>query len=130
MNAWRGFAFERVCLSHVAQIKAALGISGVRTEAYSLRVSPDENGRGAQIDLLIDRRDGIVNLCEMKYVNGKYSITVDESERIRNRIEAARKLFGKNRTIHLTMITQDGIIRSPNSWDVQSVITLDDLFKE
>ncbi len=129
LNAWRGFAFERVCLAHVVQVKAALGISGVRTEAYSLRVSPDENGRGAQIDLLIDRRDGIVNLCEMKYANGKYSITVDESERIRNRIEAARKLFGKNRTIHLTMITQDGIIRSPNSWDVQSVITLDDLFR-
>ncbi len=129
LNAWRGFAFERVCLAHVAQVKAALGISGVKTEAYSLRVSPDENGHGAQIDLLIDRRDGIVNLCEMKYANGKYSITVDESERIRNRIEAARKLFGKNRTIHLTMITQDGIIRSPNSWDVQSVITLDDLFR-
>ena len=129
LNAWRGFAFERVCLAHVAQVKAALGISGVKTEAYSLRVSPDENGRGAQIDLLIDRRDGIVNLCEMKYANGKYSITVDESERIRNRIEAARKLFGKNRTIHLTMITQDGIIRSPNSWDVQSVITLADLFR-
>ena len=129
LNAWRGFAFERVCLAHVAQVKAALGISGVRTEAYSLRVSPDENGRGAQIDLLIDRRDGIVNLCEMKYANGKYSITVDESERIRNRIEVARKLFGKNRTIHLTMITQNGIVRSPNSWDVQSVITLDDLFR-
>lgn len=129
LNAWRGFAFERVCLAHVAQIKAALGISGVKTEAYSLRVCPDENGRGAQIDLLIDRRDGIVNLCEMKYANGKYSITVDESERLRNRIEAARRLFGKNRTIHLTMITQDGIIRSPNSWDVQSVITLDDLFR-
>jgi len=129
LNAWRGFAFERVCLAHVAQIKAALGISGVRTEAYSLRVNPDGNGRGAQIDLLIDRRDGIVNLCEMKYADGKYSITVDESDRIRNRIEAARKLFGKNRTIHLTMITQDGIIRGPNSWDVQSVITLDDLFQ-
>lgn len=129
LNAWRGFAFERVCLAHVAQIKAALGISGVKTEAYSLRVNPDESGRGAQIDLLIDRRDGIVNLCEMKYSIGKYSITVDESERIRNRIEVARKLFGKNRTIHLTMITQNGIVRSPNSWDVQSVITLDDLFR-
>lgn len=129
LNAWRGFAFERVCLAHVAQIKSALGISGVKTEAYSFRVNPDEDGRGAQIDLLIDRRDGIVNLCEMKYVNGKYSITGDESERIRNRIEAARKLFGKNRTIHLTMITQDGIVRNTNSWDVQSVITLDDLFR-
>ena len=129
LNAWRGFAFERVCLAHVAQIKAALGISGVKTEAYSLRVSPDENGRGAQIDLLIDRRDGIVNLCEMKYSNGKYVITSDEAERLRNRIEVARKLFGNRRTIHLTMITQDGIVQSPNSWDVQSVVTLDDLFK-
>ena len=129
LNAWRGFAFERVCLAHVAQIKAALGISGVKTEAYSLRVSPDENGRGAQIDLLIDRRDGIVNLCEMKYSNGKYVITSDEAERLRNRIEVARKLFGNKRTIHLTMITQDGIVQSPNSWDVQSVVTLDDLFK-
>ena len=129
LNAWRGFAFERVCLAHVAQIKEALGISGVKTEAYSLRVSPDENGRGAQIDLLIDRRDGIVNLCEMKYSNGKYAITSDEAERLRNRIEVARKLFGKRRTIHLTMITQDGIVQSPNSWDVQSVVTLDDLFK-
>ncbi len=129
LNAWRGFAFERVCLAHVAQIKAALGISGVKTEAYSLRVSPDENGRGAQIDLLIDRRDDIVNLCEMKYSNGKYTITSDEAERLRNRIEVARKLFGNRRTIHLTMITQDGIVQSPNSWDVQSVVTLDDLFK-
>lgn len=128
LNAWRGFAFERVCLAHVAQIKAALGISGVKTEAYSLRVSSDENGRGAQIDLLIDRRDGIVNLCEMKYSNGKYAITSDEAERLRNRIEVARKLFGNRRTIHLTMITLDGIVQSPNSWDVQSVVTLDDLF--
>ena len=130
LNAWRGFAFERVCLAHVAQIKATLGISGVKTEAYSLRVNPDENGRGAQIDLLIDRRDGIVNLCEMKYSSGKYAITADEAERLRNRIEVARKLFGNRRTIHLTMITPDGIVQSPNSWDVQSVVTLDDLFKD
>ena len=129
INAWRGFAFERVCLAHVAQIKAALGISGVKTEAYSLRVNPDENGHGAQIDLLIDRRDGILNLCEMKYTDAKYSITSDEAARIRNRIESARKLFGEKRTIHLTMITKDGIVRNSNSWDVQSVITLDDLFK-
>lgn len=130
INAWRGFAFERVCLAHVAQIKAALGISGVKTEAYSLRVKPDESGHGAQIDLLIDRCDGILNLCEMKYTDGKYSITSDEAVRIRNRIESARKLFGEKRTIHLTMITQDGIARNSNSWDVQSVVAIDDLFKE
>lgn len=128
-SAWRGFAFERICLAHVAQIKAALGISGVKTEAYSHRVNPDGNGRGAQIDLLIDRRDGIVNLCEIKYVDGKYDITRDEAEKLRNRLEAVRGVFGKRRTIHLTMITPDGISRNANSWDVQSEITLDDLFR-
>ena len=130
LNAWRGVAFERVCLAHIAQIKAALGISGVKTEAYSLYVNQDESRRGAQIDLLIDRRDGVVNLCEMKYTNGKYAITPEEAARIRNRIEVARKVFGKRRTIHLTMITPDGIAKNQNSWDVQSEVTLDDLFKD
>ena len=130
LNAWRGVAFERVCLAHIAQIKAALGISGVKTEAYSLYVNQDENRRGAQIDLLIDRRDGVVNLCEMKYTNGKFAITPEEATRIRNRIEVAREVFGKRRTIHLTMITPDGIAKNQNSWDVQSEVTLDDLFKD
>lgn len=127
-NAWRGFAFERVCLAHIAQIKAALGISGVKTEAYSLRVNPDSKGRGAQIDLLIDRRDGIVNVCEMKYVDGKYAITSDEAERLRRRIEAMRAIFGRERTAHLTMITPEGIAKNAHSWDVQSEVLLEDLF--
>ncbi len=129
-NAWRGFAFERVCLAHVAQIKAALGISGVRTEAYSFRFNSEANGCGAQIDLLIDRRDGIVNLCEMKYVNGMYAISLDEAAKLKYRIEAVRGMFGKRRTIHLTMITPDGVSRNANSWDVQSIVKLDDLFRD
>ena len=129
-NAWRGFAFERICLSHVAQIKAALGISGVETEAYSLRVNPDSDFQGAQIDLLIARRDGIVNLCEMKYVNGKYVISSDEAGRLRHRIEVVRKMFGKHRTVHLTMVTPEGVSQNANQWDVQSEVILDDLFRE
>ena len=129
-SAWRGFAFERVCLAHVAQIKSALGISGVKTEAYSCRIDADSSGRGAQIDLLIDRRDGIVNVCEMKYVEGKYAITSDESESLRRRVEAVRKMFGKNKTAHLTMITPEGLSQNSYRWDVQSEVTLDDLFKE
>lgn len=128
-NAWHGFAFERICLSHVAQIKAALGISGVETEAYSLRVNPESDSQGAQIDLLIARRDGIVNLCEMKYVNGKYVISSDEAGRLRHRIEVVRKMFGKNRMVHLTMVTPEGVSQNANRWDVQSEVKLDDLFR-
>ena len=68
---WCGFAFERVCLAHIAQMKKALGISGVVTEEYAWRhIAEGEDDKGAQIDLVIDRSDGVVNLCEMKYSRG------------------------------------------------------------
>lgn len=66
----------------------------------------------------------------MKYVNGMYAISLDEAAKLKNRIEAVRGMFGKRRTIHLTMITPDGVSRNANSWDVQSVVTLDDLFRD
>jgi len=77
-NDWRGFAFERLCLEHVPQIKRALGISGVFTEVYSWKCSASPELRGAQIDLLLVRKDGIVNLCEMKYSKGVYAIDAEE----------------------------------------------------
>ena len=67
-NDWRGNAFERVCIAHVRQMKMALGISGVHSDVYSWKVVSSPESRGAQVDLLIDRRDGIANLCEMKSV--------------------------------------------------------------
>ena len=67
-DAWAGVAFERVCLLHIAQLKKALGISGVKTAVCSWQHQADEvYGKGAQIDLLIDRADNVVNVCEMKY---------------------------------------------------------------
>jgi hypothetical protein len=102
----------------------------VETEAYSLRVNPNSDTQGAQIDLLIARRDGIVNLCEMKYVNGKYVISSDEAGKLRHRIEVVRKMFGKNRTVHLTMVTPEGVSPNANRWDVQSEVKLDDLFRK
>lgn len=127
-NEWRGFAFERLCLAHVDQIKAALGISGVHVEAYSWRGS-SADGKAAQIDLLLDRRDGIVNVCEMKYSRRPYVIDRDESERLARRIEAIRGRVGAERLIHLTMITACGIEHNEYGNEVQSEVVLDDLFK-
>lgn len=81
-NEWRGFAFERLCLEHTAQIKRALGISGVHTDVYSWKCSASAELRGAQIDLLLVRRDGIVNLCEMKYSAHEYAIDAEEDAKI------------------------------------------------
>lgn len=127
-NEWRGFAFERVCLGHISQIKAALGISGVHVEAYSWR-GEAANGRGTQIDLLLDRRDGVVNVCEMKYGHKKYAIDKEELERLQRRVDTFRERLGGERSVHLTMITPNGLERNMYSHAVQSEVTMDALFR-
>jgi len=73
-NAWEGLAFERVCFEHIRQIKQALGIAGVSTQIYSWRVKDDPvHGDGAQVDMVIDRADQIVNLYEMKFSTLEYA---------------------------------------------------------
>ncbi|MGN0907966.1 MAG: ATP-binding protein [Bullifex sp.] len=76
VNTWMGLAFERVCLEHIRQIKIKLGISGVHTEvnSWSCRRDPDKGIFGSRIDLLIVRKDQIINLCEMKYSGSEYSL--------------------------------------------------------
>ena len=127
-NDWRGNAFERVAIAHVPQIKKALGISGVHTDIYSWKTSASVTSRGAQVDLLIDRRDGIANLCEMKYSSVEYAIDKDENDRIANRVAAFRGQIDPNRTIHVTIITANGLKDYMYSHNVNSRIDLDDLF--
>lgn len=129
-NEWRGFAFERIGLSHVDQIKKALGISGVRTEVYSWKCSASAELRGAQIDLLLVRADGIVNICEMKYSKREYVIEKDESENISNRVEAFRRIVGDKRILHVTLVTANGLSHNSYWNNVQAEVTLDDLFAD
>ena len=128
-NDWRGFAFERIGLSHVDQIKKALGIAGVQTEVYSWKCSASADLRGAQIDLLLMRADSIVNMCEMKYSNKEYVIEKDENERIANRVEAFRRIIGARRILHVTLVTANGLAHNVYWNNVQSEVTLDDLFQ-
>ena len=126
---WRGLAFERLCLWHIPQIKKKLGISGVLTNVHSwLHVPDDVYPLGAQIDLLLDRADNVINVCEMKYSTGAYAITKDEMVRLDNRIEMFDRVTGTNKAVHLTMVTAHGIVRNDYADLVQSEVTLDDLF--
>lgn len=127
-NEWRGFAFERLCLAHVEQIKKALGIAGVYTDVYSWRTTGANDHRGAQVDLLLDRRDGIINLCEMKYSTGEYAIEKEEFDKLQNRIDTFGKTISKKRSVHLTFVTMNGVKKNTYSYRVQSEVTLDDLF--
>ena len=129
--AWRGLAFERLCLEHIRQIKAKLGIAGVAVEVYAWRQKGTAQDRpGVQIDLLLDRRDGIVNLCEMKYTDGEYVLDKQELNRLINRREAFRKVCDNRKSIHLTLITSNGLCHNKYSGNVQSEVTLADLFRE
>jgi hypothetical protein len=76
-SSWCGLAFERVCLLHSRQIKAKLGIAGIISSEYAWQTKKDETGNGAQIDLLIDRNDGVINLCEMKFTKAPFKIDAD-----------------------------------------------------
>lgn len=132
-NAWAGVSFERVCLQHIRQIKEALSINGVITNVCSWRTaSADEHGkdvRGAQIDLLLDRNDRIINLCEMKFASGKYTITKSYDEVLRNKrirfIEETRT----RKAIHITMVTTYGLTRNAYCNNIQSEVTADELFR-
>ena len=129
--AWRGLAFERLCLTHVRQIKATLGISGVAVEVYAWRQKGLAQGEvGVQIDLLLDRKDGVVNLCEMKYTDGEYTLDKRELDRLINRREAFRKVCDGKKAIHLTLITSNGLCHNKYSGNIQSELTLADLFRE
>ena len=129
--AWEGLAFERVCLLHSRQIKAALGISGVETSESSWRcVSRDPDVRGAQIDLVIERGDRVVNLCEMKFASEKYAIDAAYAANLREKVGAFRRESGTRGNCHLTFVTTYGLRRNGNSGVVQSEVTLDDLFKD
>lgn len=128
MKAWRGIAFEEVCWQHIAEIKHALGISGIKSSISSWAVKGDNDNSGTQIDLLIERADNVVNLCEIKFYADKYTISKDEEQKLRNRIASLQETLSPKQTVHLTLITTYGIAHNMHSGIVQKSITIDSLF--
>lgn len=133
---WAGRAFERVCLQHVKQIKEALGFSAVVSSVHSWYFRGNKDAatgkiltRGAQIDMLIDRNDDTINLCEMKYSNAPYVITEEEDMRIRNRVETFIRETGTEKAVLVTMITSFGLAPGGYSGDIHCQLTMEDLFR-
>jgi len=128
--AWRGLAFERVCLQHIPEIRAALGIAGVRLETYAWSHRADEMcPHGAQIDLVLDRSDRVVNLCEMKFTRGPFAIDKAYAETLKRKVAAYRATVGADKALHLTFVTAEGLLHN-EYWNlVQSEVVLDDFFR-
>lgn len=132
-NAWAGLAFERVCLQHLPEIKAALGFSAVISSAHSWTFKPkpdDTDQTGVQIDLLIDRNDGIINLCEMKYSDDTYSVSKEDDQKLRRRRSVFVRESKTKKPVQITMITTYGLSKGGYSDDISSQVTMEDLFKE
>lgn len=130
-NVWNGLAFERVCMWHTANIKKALGISGVLTDicSWSCPEDLDKGILGSQVDMVIVRKDQVINLLEMKFSSAPYAITKKVNAdliRKRNDFTAAT---GTRSAVHLTIVAPFGILHNSYSGTVQSVITADDLFE-
>ena len=127
VTAWRGIAFENVCFRHIGQIKRALGISGVSTKqsAWSKRAGDRD---GMQIDLLIERKDQVVNMCEIKFYTQTFASSKDYHRILTHRRALLEEAFPAHMAIHSTLITTYGLAYNEYSGDFDSVITLEDLF--
>jgi uncharacterized protein len=123
---WSGYAFEQVCLGHIDQIKKELGISGIETQCSSWRSKRQING--TQIDLLIDRRDGVINLCEMKFSVGVFVIDKKYDAALRNKKSAFIAETSTKKSVSISMITTYDIQTNSYSGNVQNSISMGALF--
>lgn len=124
-NNWYGLTYEKVAMAHIPQILRAIGMDRILTEYYSWRSQTSDPG--AQIDLIIDRADGFLNLCEVKYSKNDYVLTKVEADKINNRIGVFREETGTNKNILVTLITVKTV--KENAWSdiVDSQVSLQDL---
>ena len=129
LNSWRGRAFEDVCFVHQSQIRHALGIAGVQAEMYPWHTVADGKADGAQIDMLIDRADRVMNLCEMKFSQSEYVLTKEYDERLRGKLASLLERTGQRRNVQVTLVTTFGLKQNMYSGRVQRVVTMEELFE-
>ena len=162
-NSWSGLAFERVCMQHLPQIKASLGIAGVGANACSWTYRPVVNGerlevsgedvngerlavsgddaldagenkakqeQGAQIDMLIDRDDQVIDICEMKFSHDRYTIKKGLDEAMRRRRNLFMEKTETRKAVRIVLVTTYGVVDNPYAGNVHNVVTMEDLFKE
>lgn len=121
-STWLGLSFERLCFAHIPQIQRALGISGVATRTYAMLTS------SAQIDMVIERADGIINLCEMKYTAGTYALTKEEAKKLQNRIHELSGMFPKKSIIPVLITDCQAKKNEYYNQFIYNNITLKDFF--
>ncbi len=128
VSNWAGLTFEQVCKDHISQIKKKIGIAAVLSEESSWSLRGGEDQEGAQIDLLIDRRDHVIDLCEIKFSENEFIIDKEYDQVLRNKREVFRTATKTNKTIQIVMVTTYGVKPNKYSSLVSAQVVLDDLF--
>ena len=127
-KSWRGYAFENLGLQHIQQIKAALGIAGVATVTSTFYAAPTDTQRGLQIDLVLDRADRTINLCEFKFYDQILSLSSADLDRLEDRRRRFIELTGTRKTVLVCLVCPFGISEGSNRGGVVSgVVGLGDL---
>jgi AAA+ ATPase superfamily predicted ATPase len=139
--AWSGYSFETVCLHHIEQIVNALGISGTfyspcswayrPSEAVLNDADADEDTKtGGQVELLMDRSDKTISVCEMKYGRGEYEITKAYASHVEQRLRTFRKVTNTKKSFSIVYVTPFGLLNNMYARKVNKQVTADDLFKK
>lgn len=128
-KVWWGYAYENTCLKHLPNIKKALGISGVYTQASTFLHKGTDGERGAQIDLVLDRNDQIINLFEIKFYNTEFTLSEADATAIRNQMWSFRTKTGTKKHLMPVLVTTFGMPHNKHSLGlIEKVLTMDDLF--
>lgn len=129
-KSWSGYAYESICLKHISQIKKALGISGVYSTSSAFYKTGTSTEKGVQIDLVIDRNDHVINLCEAKFYNAPFSLDKSYAMRLREKMATFQETTKTSKQLFWTLITTFGLKQNEHSIGlIQQVLTLDDLFE-
>jgi uncharacterized protein len=127
--SWAGYAFENVCLKHIVNIKKALGITSVSTLEYHFSSKGTKDDKGAEIDLIIDRKDGCIHLCEIKFSSNEFVISSDYAKKLETKKAIFYQKTKTKKSLFITMITPYGVKKNENYIGlVDQEITLEDLF--
>lgn len=128
--AWSGYAFENICLMHTHQIKSALGISGVFTKHSSWKFKGNDALPGAQIDMIIDRADQIIHLCEAKFTKENYALTNAYTEQLRLKKTIFKQATETKKAVFTTLLTTYPALKNKYYLEeIDSEVTMDKLFK-
>ncbi len=113
--SWSGYAFENICFMHIDNIKMALGISGIHTNQYSFLSKTKDEIEGTQIDMLIDRQDNVISLCEIKFYKEELILTKADADAILRKKSIFRHVSGTKKQIFVVLISTFGLIQNKHS---------------